>query len=368
MKLDIAIVDAFTTRRFSGNQAAVVLLDAWIDEALMQDIARENNLSETAFLVGQGTGVFAIRWFSPLKEIAFCGHATLASAHVIMARTGCEEVVFTASAVGEVRALRTPEGLIEMAFPNLAPSPVEQPPLALLEGLGAPVQEWLCNRQAWFAVMENEARVRAVRPDLERLRTLAPLDVVVTAPGEQHDFVSRYFWPANGGEEDPVTGSIHAGLAPYWAQRLGRDTLVALQASARTGDTSATRLAPAAGVWLLTVMPPKAPPLLDELLLDPEEELLELNDEELEEFVELEELLLSLPQPIKPVPINAATAAPSPPFKKRRRCSWRASKMVAKVGLAEKLEGISSPLLSILSKFLFSVIGFFLRLDGFMKG
>lgn len=235
MQLEISIVDAFTRNRFAGNQAAVVLLDAWIDPGLMQDIARENNHSETAFVVRQPSGAFAIRWFSPLKEIDFCGHATLASAHVIMARTGVDVVEFTAAAVGAVQARRVAGDLIEMAFPNLAPV-VDEPPAALVAGLAAPVRAWLRNRQAWFAVLDDEAAVRAIRPDLAQLRTLAPLDVVVTAPGDRHDFVSRYFWPANGGDEDPVTGSIHAGLAPYWAGQLGRGSLVALQASPRSGE------------------------------------------------------------------------------------------------------------------------------------
>jgi len=235
MELQLSIINAFTRQRFGGNPAAVLVLDEWIDEALMLAIARENNLSETAFVVAQASGAHAIRWFSPIKEIDFCGHATLASAHVLMARSGRDEVLFTAPAVGQVSARRTPEGLIEMAFPNLAPEPANPPPV-LAQGLGMPAQAWLRNRQAWFAVLDDEAAVRAVHPDLGALKTLAPMDVVVTAPGERHDFVSRYFWPANGGDEDPVTGSIHAGLAPYWAERLGRSPLLALQASTRSGE------------------------------------------------------------------------------------------------------------------------------------
>lgn len=237
MQLDMHIVDAFTRQAFSGNQAAVVLLDGdWLPNALMQQIAAENNLSETAFVRRLGPGEFAIRWFSPLTEIDFCGHATLASAAVLFAETDSPaELGFQAEAVGSIRVTRAADGRIEMAFPNLAPHPVE-PPAALLEGLSLPGQAYLRNGQAYFVILADEAQVRAVVPDIERLKTLAPYDVVVTAPGREHDFVSRYFWPANGGVEDPVTGSIHAGLAPYWGQRLGRTELRAWQASQRGGE------------------------------------------------------------------------------------------------------------------------------------
>jgi len=144
-------------------------------------------------------------------------------------------LTFRAAAVGDLAVQRRADGLLEMSFPNRAPEPVAEPPAALLQGLGLAPEAVLRNRQAWFAVYRDEQQVRALAPDLQALRTLAPLDVVVTAPGREQDFASRYFWPANGGAEDPVTGSIHAGLAPYWAERLGRNELVALQASARTG-------------------------------------------------------------------------------------------------------------------------------------
>lgn len=236
MKLNINIVDAFTTRQFSGNQAAVVLLESWLAPELMQNIASENNLSETAFVVCNAAGAHEIRWFSPLKEIAFCGHATLASAFVIFSkRADLSEITFWAKAVGELVVKKRPNDLIEMAFPNREPVELDDIPEDLRQSLSIAPVAYLKNQQAYFAVMENEAQVRLIEPDLERLKTLGPLDVVVTARSQDFDFASRYFWPANGGVEDPVTGSIHAGLAPYWAKQLNKTELVALQASSRSG-------------------------------------------------------------------------------------------------------------------------------------
>ncbi|AGA86124.1 phenazine biosynthesis protein PhzF family [Stutzerimonas stutzeri RCH2] len=236
MKLRMFQVDAFTAERFRGNPAAVIPLQAWLSDELMQAIAAENNLSETAFFVREADGAFHIRWFSPLTEIDFCGHATLASAFVLLEQDLAQApLVFRAAAVGDLSVQRRADGLLEMSFPNRAPDLVAEPPAALLQGLGCEPDAVLRNQQAWFAVYRDEQQVRMLTPDLDALRTLAPLDVVVTAPGREQDFVSRYFWPANGGAEDPVTGSIHAGLAPYWAGQLGRNELVALQASARTG-------------------------------------------------------------------------------------------------------------------------------------
>ncbi len=236
MKLRMFQVDAFTAERFRGNPAAVIPLQAWLSDELMQAIAAENNLSETAFFVREADGAFHIRWFSPLTEIDFCGHATLASAFVLLEQDLAQApLVFRAAAVGDLTVQRRADGLLEMSFPNRAPEPVAEPPAALLQGLGCEPEAVLRSQQAWFAVYRDEQQVRMLTPDLDALRTLAPLDVVVTAPGREQDFVSRYFWPANGGAEDPVTGSIHAGLAPYWAGQLGRNELVALQASARTG-------------------------------------------------------------------------------------------------------------------------------------
>lgn len=236
MKLKINIVDAFTKKQFAGNQAAVVLLDDWLAIETMQNIASENNLSETAFLVLNSSGVFEIRWFSPIKEVDFCGHATLASAHVIFSeRKDISEIKLWAKAVGDITVKNTEGNLIEMAFPNREPIEITEIPEALSGGLSIPPMAYLKNNQAYFAVMSSEEQVKSMVPDLEKLKTLGPLDVVVTSASKEFDFASRYFWPANGGAEDPVTGSIHAGLAPYWAKRLHKSNLVALQASKRQG-------------------------------------------------------------------------------------------------------------------------------------
>ncbi len=236
MKLPIYQIDAFTDQVFKGNYAAVVPLDNWLPDSVMQSIATENNLSETAFFVRDPDGAYQIRWFSPLKEIDFCGHATLASAFVIFKNNkNLTAIRFSAKAVGSLAVILLQDGSIEMSFPQRLPEPVEAIPACLLEGLSIRPKEVLKNQQAYFAVYESEQEVRSVVPQLQQLIQLGPLDVVVTAPGERHDFVSRYFWPANGGEEDPVTGSIHAGLAPFWAHKLKKSSLVALQASQRSG-------------------------------------------------------------------------------------------------------------------------------------
>ena len=236
MQLKMFQVDAFASAVFQGSPAAVVALEQWLPDALMQSIAIENSLPETAFFVRDSQGIYDIRWFSPIKEIAFCGHATLASAFVLFEHLGAAgKVTFRASAVGEIAVEQLPGGQIEMSFPNRTPKPLNDVPEALIEGLSIAPVEYGVNDQAYFAIYADARQVREVVPRLDQLKTLA-LDVVVTAPGSsEHDFVSRYFWPASGGDEDPVTGSIHAGLAPFWAQRLGKNRLLALQASQRSG-------------------------------------------------------------------------------------------------------------------------------------
>jgi len=240
MQLPIHIVDAFTLTRFRGNQAAVVRLPGWLPDETLQGIASENNLSETSFLVwSDARQAHEIRWFSPMKEISFCGHATLASAFVLFdGQPPGQRARFWAAAVGVVETQALESGRISMVFPRRDARRLDDAPQALKAGLHPAPREYWVNQQAYMAVYDTEADVRAARADMNQLRTLNPLDVVITAPasdGGSHDFVSRYFWPANGGDEDPVTGSIHTALAPYWAGRLGRSTLVGLQASKRTG-------------------------------------------------------------------------------------------------------------------------------------
>ncbi|MDN3639112.1 PhzF family phenazine biosynthesis protein [Simiduia curdlanivorans] len=237
MKLNIWQVDAFTNTVFSGNYAAVIILDSWLTDTVMQNIASENNVSETAFLVKTNDATYAIRWFSPLKEIDFCGHATLAAAFVLYRNhKALERLTFTAPAVGSLGLVKQANGFIEMAFPNRQPALVESVPAPLLEGLSIKPVAVLKNTQAYFAVLASRAEVENVAVDLAKVKLLAPLDLVVTAADSEVDFVSRYFWPANGGDEDPVTGSAHAGLAPYWADQLGKAELKALQVSKRGGQ------------------------------------------------------------------------------------------------------------------------------------
>lgn len=235
MILDMFVCDAFTQERFKGNSAAVVPLLDWLSDDIMLNIAKENNLSETAFIKQLGVGHYEIRWFSPICEIEFCGHATLAASYVLFQHFGVEErILFDTRYVGPLEIERDHSGKILMDFPLREPSETEVP-ADLLQGLSLPPVAVLRSPQAYFVIYDDEQDVLDVVSRCDRLKQLAPYDVVVTAPSSDYDFVSRYFWPANGGIEDPVTGSIHAGLAPYWATRLGKNHLIAYQASERGG-------------------------------------------------------------------------------------------------------------------------------------
>ena len=235
--MKIVQVDAFTAEPFGGNPAAVCLLPAPADTAWMQRVAREMNLSETAFLVQRGDGAFDLRWFTPAIEVDLCGHATLASAHVlweeeILARHA-EAVFHTRS--GRLSAVRC-NGWIEMDFPAEPAEPAAAPePLAA--ALGAKPAWVGRNRFDWLVEVDTEATVRGLAPDFRRLAAIDARGIIVTARAgsADFDFVSRYFAPSAGIDEDPVTGSAHCCLGPYWGRRLGRDTLAAWQASARGG-------------------------------------------------------------------------------------------------------------------------------------
>lgn len=233
-KLPIYQVDAFTRSRFRGNPAAVCPLESWLPDAVLQDIAAENNLPMTAYFVRQGDG-FALRWFLPKGEENLCGHATLAAAHVLVNHLGyTQPVVRFESKAGPI-SLHHSAGRFDLDFPVLAATTVLTPPPALIAGLGATPRE-VGRALDWLAVFDDEASVRALAPDF---RTLAQLDgrgVIVTAPGRDVDFVSRFFAPRDGLNEDHVTGSAHCTLIPYWARRLGRSTLRARQISARGGE------------------------------------------------------------------------------------------------------------------------------------
>jgi PhzF family phenazine biosynthesis protein len=237
MRLRMYQVDAFASRVFRGNPAAVVPLSRWLDDAQLQAIAEENNLSETAFFVPQDEH-FHLRWFTPTQEVPLCGHATLASAFIVFTvlETSSTAVRFETLS-GILNVQRRAGNLLTMDFPRLIPKPCE-PPALLLEGLRrSPVEVLATDTDTnYYAVYENEATVRAIGPNLSLLANLHPYGVVVTAVGDEADFVSRYFAPGYGIPEDPVTGSIHCALTPYWSQRLGKPVLHARQVSKRGGE------------------------------------------------------------------------------------------------------------------------------------
>lgn len=237
VKLKQFQVDAFASRAFEGNPAAVCPLESWLDDAVMQAIAAENNLSETAFFVPAGAG-FALRWFAPLCEVDLCGHATLATAHVLYAHLGYTAPTVSFSTRSGELVVRRQGAALQMDFPVRRPSRREAPE-ALLRGLGArPVEVWAADD--YVAVFDSEAAIRAIAPDYVALAQLDLRGVCVTAPGADVDFVSRFFAPRVGIPEDPVTGSAHCSLAPYWADRLGKPVLSARQVSRRGGSLLCT--------------------------------------------------------------------------------------------------------------------------------
>jgi len=239
MQLPLYQVDAFTSRRFAGNPAAVCPLERWLPDDVMQSIAAENNLAETAFFVPRGED-FELRWFTPAVEVDLCGHATLATGFVLMTELEPERrraVFHTRS--GPLTVTRDGSRLT-MDFPAQPPLPIAPPP-GLIEALGArPTGILLACDTYLVAVFERAAEVRALRPDLAAIARLDYFGVSVTAPGTDADadvdFVSRFFAPARGVPEDPVTGSSHCRLVPLWAERLGKRELRARQVSARSGE------------------------------------------------------------------------------------------------------------------------------------
>ncbi len=237
MKIKVQFINAFTDVLYKGNSAAVIITDDWLSDSVMQLIAAENNLSETAFIKPLTAGKYEIRWFSPITEIDFCGHATLAASFVIFANNNSlKALTFLTKSVGDLMVIEEDSGYIQMSFPNLKPKILVDIPDHLLQGLSIAPKEVLLSDQAYFVIYNAESDVFNVNYNSHLLRQLAPYDVVVTAKSDQYDFVSRYFWPANGGDEDPVTGSIHAGLAPYWSEKLNKSQLIAFQASLRGGE------------------------------------------------------------------------------------------------------------------------------------
>ncbi len=233
MNLPLYIVDAFTATLFRGNPAAVCPLDTWLPDALMQTIAAENNLAETAFLVPEGKG-WKLRWFTPQVEIELCGHATLASAFVLaLARPAQTEFRFQTLS-GELVVTRSGE-TFTLDFPARELSALPLLP-AVETVLGARVLSLTNAARTWIAELEDEGAVQTLQPDFRAMQALDCRAVSVTARGQSCDFVSRFFAPKMGIDEDPVTGSAHCGLVPFWAKRLGTNTLSARQLSRRGGE------------------------------------------------------------------------------------------------------------------------------------
>src|ERR1700685_543773 len=230
MRTPIFQIDAFASRRFTGNPAAVMPMHSFLEDPVLQAIAAENNLAETAFLVPEGAD-YRLRWFTPVLEVPLCGHATLASAAVVMERLepGRSSVVFH-SASGPLTVERTGAGYV-MDFPA-RPSKVVPTPTGLAEALGVMPVDVFGNQFNYMAVLEDADTLRGLAPDMAALARQDRPGVIVTAPGDgSHDFISRYFAPAKGISEDPVTGAAHCMLTPYWAKRHGKDSFRAFQAS-----------------------------------------------------------------------------------------------------------------------------------------
>jgi PhzF family phenazine biosynthesis protein len=227
-------VDAFAEKVFTGNPAAVVPLDQWPDDSVMQNIAMENNLAETAFIIKQGDG-FHIRWFTPTVEVDLCGHATMATAHVLYTHLGVQDDVihFFSHRSGPLNVYRRGELLI-LDFPT---DHTEQVPAteAMMDAFDIAPKEFYKGKTDFMFVYETEEEVLNVVPNFRTIASLPVRGVIITAPGSQVDFVSRFFGPQSGIDEDPVTGSAHTTLIPYWAKRLGKDDLAAIQLSKRKG-------------------------------------------------------------------------------------------------------------------------------------
>lgn len=236
LKIPYWHVDAFAARPFGGNQAAVMVLDEWLPDDVLVEIAAENLFAETAFVVRDATGAadWELRWCTPTYEIALCGHATLASGHVLLNRDGGERITFRTRQSGILEVVRVGEGY-ELALPAIPTAPGDYPEAVALLG-AEPLEVWRNDTRYNIFLFEDEAAIRALDPDIRGLGKLGTDQFICTAPGDKTDIVSRVFVPGGGVDEDSVTGSAHAVLSPYWAKRLGRDSFTAHQASQRGGD------------------------------------------------------------------------------------------------------------------------------------
>ncbi|MBX7533909.1 PhzF family phenazine biosynthesis protein [Qipengyuania sp. 1XM1-15A] len=234
-KLPYWHVDAFSDRPFAGNQAAVMPLDAWLDDATLLAIGEENNFAETAFVVKDDTGEadWELRWFTPTEEVRLCGHATLASGHVLLTRDGGDRVTFRTRKAGVLEVRRSEAGY-ELGLPAIPTERGDWDEAVALIG-AQPQEVWLNPEGYGIYLFENEHQVRALDPDLRGLRALGNDQFICTAPGSDTDVVSRVFVPGGGVDEDSFTGSAHACLTHFWAGRLGRASFTAFQASQRGG-------------------------------------------------------------------------------------------------------------------------------------
>ncbi len=234
MNIPIYQLDAFSENPFGGNPAAVCILDSWLDDEIMQKIGQENNLSETAFIVRKSKGEYEIRWFTPSTEINLCGHATLASAYVVFHYydEDIESVSFDSKS-GILKVEKKDDMLI-LDFPSTPPKDADIP-LVLIKALGV-IPEAAYSSRDLMVLVKDEETVHSLNPDFNLLKELDYLGIIVTSKGDHSDFVSRFFAPNVGINEDPVTGSAHTTLIPYWADKLGKDKLHAFQVSSRKGE------------------------------------------------------------------------------------------------------------------------------------
>ena len=247
MKIPIYQVDAFTSAVFSGNPAAVCFLDDWTDDKQLQSIAAENNLSETAFLVQTEKG-WDIRWFTPVTEVALCGHATLASAFVLFACRNWPDdtLIFQTRQSGKLIVGKR-DDLIEMDFPA-RPAYVRIPPDGIEKALGTTLKNVFASAEDLMVVFDSEQAVRELKPDFSALESVECRGTIITAIGDGCDFVSRFFAPRVGIQEDPVTGSAHCVLIPYWAGILGKNILRTFQVSKRGGELFCTNRGQRVGI------------------------------------------------------------------------------------------------------------------------
>lgn len=235
MTIPIYQADAFTDQLFGGNPAAICPLTEWLPDEVMQKIAVENNLAETAFFVKTEKG-YKLRWFTPEYEIDLCGHATLASAHILFTELGYQgDVIHFETVKSGVLTVTRDGDKYTLDFPSRPPIPIEAPN-GLIEALGGIPPKAILRSRDFFVVYENELDIRELAPDFFALSKMDTVGIIVTAPGETVDFVSRFFAPGAGIPEDPVTGSAHCNLIPYWAKELGINQLHAYQISARKGE------------------------------------------------------------------------------------------------------------------------------------